>query len=217
MTTLTSQLADYQAAFKQRVAPEQVAMMEAATLNLRTSGIEASALGMGAPLVDIALTNAIGQSVQLKALHAGKTTVVIFYRGGWCPYCNLELRAWQSLLPDLQKLGAQLLAISPQLPDSSLSTAEISELAYPVLSDSALAAATAFGIAFTLPPELVDLYSKVGNDLPTINGNGQWVLPVPATFVLDESGKVIYRHVEADYRQRAEPSDGLSLLQERIR
>ena len=215
--TLAAQLAEYQAGFKQRASPERVTMMEAATGSLRASGIERSALGMGAMLPSATLINATGDSVQLTALHSGKPTVVIFYRGGWCPYCNLELRAWQNLLPELQRAGAQLIAISPQLPDSSLSTAEKNELAYPVLSDSSLAAAQAFGVAFTLPAELVELYANVGNDLPTINGNGQWVLPVPATFVFDENGVVIYRHVESDYRQRAEPTDVLRLLLGRIR
>ena len=214
--TLAAQLAEYQAGFKQRASPERVTMMEAATGSLRASGIERSALGMGAMLPSATLINATGDSVQLTALHSGKPTVVIFYRGGWCPYCNLELRAWQNLLPELQRAGAQLIAISPQLPDSSLSTAEKNELAYPVLSDSSLAAAQAFGVAFTLPAELVELYANVGNDLPTINGNGQWVLPVPATFVFDENGVVIYRHVESDYRQRAEPADVLRLLLGRI-
>ncbi len=212
MTSLGNQLADYQAGFKQRAAPERVAMMENATANLRATGIEDSALDLGAKLPDLALTNATGERVSLKALHAGKPTVLVFYRGGWCPYCNLELRAWQSLLPALQVAGAQLIAISPQLPDGSLSTVEKNELAYPVLSDSSLEAATAFGIAFTLPPELIELYGKVGNDLPTINGNGQWVLPVPATFVFDEEGRIIFRHVEADYRQRAEPAEVLNAL-----
>lgn len=85
-------------------------------------------------------------------------------------------------------------------------------MAYPVLSDSFLAAAHAFGIAFTPPPELQALYAKIGNDLPTLNGNGQSVLPAPATFGFDEAGAVIYRHVEADYRQRAEPMEVLRLL-----
>ena len=124
----------------------------------------------------------------------------------------MELRAWQHLLPELEAIGAQLIAISPQLPDSSLSTQEKNALAYPVLSDSSLAAATAFGVAFQMPPELVELYSKSGNDLPTINGNGQWVLPVPATFVFDSAGRVSYRHVEADYRLRAEPAQVLAHL-----
>ena len=202
MTSLQNQLADYQAGFKQRVPSERVAMMESANARLRETGIESTALQLGAALPDVSLTDAIGDAVNLLSLHAGKPTVVIFYRGGWCPYCNLELREWQRLLPELQKVGAQLVAISPQLPDNSMSTAQKSNLAYPVLSDSSLAAANAFGIAFELPPELVELYSKVGNDLPTLNGNGRWVLPIPATFVFDPVGKVMFRHVIADYKQR---------------
>ena len=160
----------------------------------------------------MALTDALGNTVGLKDLHGGKPTVIIFYRGGWCPYCNLELREWQRLLPELQSAGAQLIAISPQLPDNSLNTSQKNELAYPVLSDSLLAAANAFGIAFELPPELIELYSKVGNDLPTLNGNGQWVLPIPATFVFDAAGNLIFRHVESDYRQRGEPAQVIELL-----
>lgn len=212
MNTLKSQLAEYQAGFKQRAPPERVAMMEAATAQLRASGIEGKALPLGAPVPNVSLTDALGYTVGLKVLHAGKPTVIVFYRGGWCPYCNLELREWQRLLPELQSAGAQLMAISPQLPDNSLNTLQKNELAYPVLSDSSLAAANAFGIAFELPPELVELYTKVGNDLPTLNGNSQWVLPIPATFVFDAAGNLMFRHVESDYRQRAEPAKVIELL-----
>jgi peroxiredoxin len=93
-----------------------------------------------------------------------------------------------------------------------LGTAEKNSLTFQVLSDSDLAAAHGFGIAFTLPPELVELYSSVGNNLPQLNGNGQWVLPVPATFVIDKSGVIQFAHVEADYRERAEPADVLSAV-----
>jgi peroxiredoxin len=212
MTTLTQQLADYQAGFKQRAPADRVAMMEAATAQLRATGIEAHALQVGAALPALTLPDAMGQPVDLKALNATGPLVIVFYRGGWCPYCNLELREWQRLLPQLRALGATLVAISPQTPDNSLSTAEKNELAFPVLSDSKLAAARAFGIAFTMNPELVELYAKAGNDLPTLNGNGQWVLPIPATFLIDAHGRVALAHVEADYRQRAEPMQMLQAL-----
>jgi peroxiredoxin len=210
--TLTQQLADYQAGFKQRAPAERVAMMESATAHLRATGIESTALQVGAELPALALPDAMGQPVNLKALNATGPLVIVFYRGGWCPYCNLELREWQRLLPQVRALGATLVAISPQTPDNSLSTAEKNELAFPVLSDSSLAAALAFGIAFTLSPELVALYSQVGNDLPTLNGNGQWVLPVPATYLIDATGHVALAHVEVDYRERAEPLQVLEAL-----
>lgn len=211
-TSLTDQLAAFKTSFKQRAAPERVAMMEAATADLRATGIKARALQVGHTVPDLTLHDALNKPVCLSALWQRGPLVLIFYRGGWCPYCNLELRAWQQQLAALRHMGAQLVAVSPQTPDNSLSTAEKNELAFPVLSDSALQAATAFGVAFEMPPELIALYSSVGNDLPVLNGNGRWVLPVPATYVIDRDGRVAYAHVEADYRERAEPADVLAAV-----
>lgn len=211
-TSLAQQLADYKAGFIQRVPAERVAMMESATADLKKTGIETHALQVGDHAPDLVLPDATGQAVRLSALWAKGPLVLIFYRGGWCPYCNLELRAWQQHLEKLGELGARLVAVSPQTPDNSLSTAEKNQLAYPVLSDSGLSSATAFGIAFELPKELIDLYGSVGNDLPVLNGNGRWVLPLPATYVLGRDGQVLYAHIEADYRMRAEPSDVLGAL-----
>jgi peroxiredoxin len=208
--TLSQELADYKAGFAQRAAPERVAMMEAATRDLRATGIEQRALHAGdAAPAHLSLPDAVGRPMRLAELWQRGPLVLLFYRGGWCPYCNLELRAWQKRLPELQRLGASLIAISPQTPDNSLSTAEKNELAFPVLSDSALAASDAFGITFTLPPELVELYGRVGNELPVVNGNGQWALPLPATYVIGRDGRILFAHVEADYRERAEPDDVL--------
>lgn len=211
-TSLSEQLAAYKAGFAQRAAPERVTMMEAATAKLRATGIETQALHVGAQAPALTLPDALGRPVQLADLWRQGPLVLIFYRGGWCPYCNLELRAWQQQLAELKRLGAQLVAVSPQTPDNSLSTAEKNELAFPVLSDSALEAAMAFGVAFDMPPELIELYSKVGNDLPVLNGNGRWVLPVPATYVIDRNGQIAFAQVEADYRERAEPREVMKAL-----
>jgi peroxiredoxin len=212
--TLASQLADYKAGFAQRVAPERVAMMETATAELRASGIEQRALHAGdAAPAGLVLPDALGRPVGLAGLWHRGPLVLLFYRGGWCPYCSLELRAWQRRLPELERLGASLVAVSPQTPDHSLTTAEKNELAFPVLSDSSLAASDAFGITFTLAPELVELYGRVGNDLPVLNGNGRWALPLPATYVIDRDGRIVYAHVEADYRERAEPDAVLRAVQ----
>ena len=210
--TLATQLAEFKAGFKQRAAPERVAMMEVATAELKATGIESRALSIGVRAPDVSLPDALGQRVRLSELWRPGPLVVIFYRGGWCPYCNLELRAWQQRLADLRHLGASLVAISPQTPDNSLSTAEKNELAFPVLSDSTLEAAEAFRIAFELAPELVELYGRVGNDLPVLNGNGRWVLPMPATYVIDQDGRIVFSHVEADYRERAEPADVMAAV-----
>lgn len=210
--SLTSQLAAYKAGFISRVPAERVAMMEAATAQLKETGIESSAKKVGDTAPDIHLPDVRGSLVQVSELLQSGPVVVVFYRGGWCPYCNLELRAWQAHLAELNQMGASLVAISPQTPDNSLSTLEKNELAFHVLSDSDLKTSTSFGIAFELPPELVALYSSVGNNLPEINGNGKWVLPVPATFVIDQKGMIRYAHVEADYRERSEPAQVLELV-----
>ena len=210
--TLTQQLADYKAGFIQRVPPERLAMMEGATADLKATGIESSSLQVGDSAPDIELPDAKGHTVRLADLWSQGVTVLIFYRGGWCPYCNLELRAWQQQLHALAQMGAKLVAISPQTPDNSLSTAEKNELAFPVLSDSKLDAAQGFGVAFEMPQPLIDLYSQVGNDLPVLNGNGRWVLPLPATYVIGRDGRVLFAHIEADYRMRAEPAEVLAAI-----
>ena len=212
MEPLSGQLVTLKNGAAARMAPERLAVLESATTALRATGIERSALKPGSQAPDLALDDALGRSVRLSDLWRRGPLVIVFYRGGWCPYCNLTLRAWQQRLPELAYRNASLVAISPQSPDNSLDTAEKNTLAYPVLSDSALEAARAFGIAFDLTPDLVEIYKDLGNDLPVRNGNGRWALPVPATFVIGRDGRIAFAHVEADYRQRAEPDDVLRVI-----
>jgi peroxiredoxin len=162
---------------------------------------------------DVVLPDALGRPARLSDFWKEGPLVVVFYRGGWCPYCNFELQKWQGRLGDLRRHGARLVAISPQTPEHSVSTTKRNGLAFPVLSDSELDAANGFDIALTLPPELVDIYGASGTNLPVQNGNGQWVLPVPATFVVDEGGIIRFAHIDMDYRQRAEPDEVLNVVE----
>ena len=187
-------------------------MYEQAIDALRATGIERSALQVGDAVPDLALPDALGRPVRLAELWRDGPLIVVFYRGGWCPYCNLELRAWQKVLPQVHAAGARLAAISPQTPDNSLSTAQKNELAFVVLSDTALLAAERFGIAYAMPAELIVQYRGAGIDLAVLNGNGKWVLPLPATYVIDRGGRVQYAHVDADYRERAEPDEVLRAI-----
>lgn len=138
--------------------------------------------------------------------------MVSFYRGGWCPYCNLELRALQAVLPQIRAHGAQLVAISPERPDESFSTAERNALAFPVLSDTGSRVARDWGIAFDLAEELRPVYARLGHALPDRNGGDDWVLPIPATFVLSPDGTVRLAFVDTDYRNRLEPQAVLRAL-----
>ena len=205
-TDLASQLREVQEASRQRMDPARYALMENATRTLRATGIETSSTQVGDAAPDVTLPDATGAAVSLATLWSRGPLIVVFYRGGWCPYCNLGLRAWQSHLPEVAARGATLVAISPQTPDHSLSTVEKNALAFPVLSDSMLAAADGFGVTFTMAPELQALYAASGNDLAVLNGNGLWKLPIPATFVIDANGVVALADIDADYRVRAEPS-----------
>lgn len=176
------------------------------------TGIAARAVRAGDRAPDVTLPDASGRPVRLADLWQRGPLVIVFYRGGWCTYCNLQLRAWQLQSAELARLGATLVAISPQTPGNSMGTAEANALAFTVLSDSALDAANGFGLAYTLHPDLVDYYGSVGTDIPVLNGNGQWVLPVPATYVVDSTGRIRFALIEEDVRQRAEPRDVLAAI-----
>jgi peroxiredoxin len=211
--TLAQDLSNQKQAAAAKFPPERLATMETATAQLRESGIEHRALAVGQRAPDVSLNNAKGQAIRLAQLYEAKPTIVVFYRGGWCPYCNLTLRAYQKLLPQIEAANVNLAAITPEMPDRSLSTAQKNELTFQVLSDPDLQAAAGFGLAFELPPELEALYIKNGNDLRVINGSKKFSLPVPATYVIGKDGVVAYAHVDADYRNRAEPSEAIAAAQ----
>ena len=175
-------------------------------------GNNALKLGQAAPRFE--LPNQQGKSTSLSDLLAKGPVVVTFYRGSWCPYCNLQLRALQARLTDIHDLGAELVAISPEVPDDSLSKNEISEMEFTVLSDQDAKVAAEFGVAWEVP-EFVLEHMKVDRklDIETINNGNANIMPIPATFVLNQAGEVTWRFVDVDYRTRSEPSDIIDALQ----
>jgi len=188
------------------VPPDVLATMDGALRRLNSSSVVGSALKRGARMPDFSLPDASGQLVDSTALRAKGPIVVSFYRGEWCPYCNLELKALQAKLPDIRHLGATLVAISPQLPDRSLSTREKLALEFPVLSDVGNRVARQFGLVFTLDPALKPIYENAfGIDVPAFNGDASYELPLAATYVVNRDGIVIDAYVDADYRKRLEP------------
>jgi len=173
----------------------------------------ANALSVGEKAPGFALPDAAGQSVSLEELLESGPVVVTFYRGDWCPYCSLQLRALNERLDDIRAHGAQLVAISPQVPDDSLSATEIDEMQFHVLSDQDAEVASRYGVAWKVPDYLME-HMRVDRelDLDAINNGDGSVLPIPATFVIAQDRTVSWRHVDVDYRIRSEPEDIVNAL-----
>ncbi|MEO0540864.1 MAG: peroxiredoxin-like family protein [Cyanobacteria bacterium P01_A01_bin.105] len=213
-TTLAEQIQDYRNGFRQNVDQATQDTMAAATNALKATGLDRTARQAGSQAPDFSLPNAVGQRVNLSQLLTQGPVIINFYRGEWCPYCNLELRAFQALLPEFKKAGAQLIAISPELPDHSLSVTEKHALEFAVLSDVGNTVAKQYGLVFTLDPSLQPIYQQFGLDIPAHNGDERYELPMPATYVIDRDGTIRYAFIEADYTQRAEPADVLKAVEQ---
>lgn len=177
-----------------------------------STGVEARAKKVGDLVADITVSDSAGRSVRLSQTWRRGPLVIIFFRGGQRMRCDQELQAWRRHLRQLTALGASIVAISP------LSTAEYAEefatasSDIPIFSDARREAANAFELSVTLPPEVVDLYAASGLDAPVLSADGSWLLPIPATFVVDRNGRVCYAHVDADAEHHVEPGVVLTAL-----
>lgn len=171
------------------------------------------ALKIGDKAIDFELPNPRGEFISLSGLLKKGPVVVTFYRGSWCPYCNLQLRALQAKLSEIQALGASLVAISPEVPDDSLTENEINTMEFTVLTDQDAKIASQYGVAWEVPEFLME-HMRVdrGLDLKKINNGNANVLPIPATFILNTDGIVKWNYVNVDYRTRSEPDEIIDAL-----
>jgi peroxiredoxin len=186
--------------------------MQRASQELAASGQADRALTVGTPAPRFSLPSATGQTLTLDDLLAQGPVVLTFYRGAWCPYCNIALRALQQHHEAILSRGARLVAVSPQIPDESLTLAEKHALDFAVLSDIGSDIAKQYGLAFDLPDELAAVYDKLGFDLQRVNNGHSRTLPLPATYVIDRDGTIRWAFVNIDYTSRAEPADILDAL-----
>src|SRR6266446_8743558 len=214
--SLKEQLAEYRAAWHKRVPADRQAIMERHIEQLRNGVIARTMLKVGDHAPAIVLRNAKGEIVDITALRKKGPVIITFYRGGWCPYCNLELKAFQEILPEIKAVGASLVAISPEKPDETLSTAEKNALCFEVLSDVGQKVGRAFGLVYEFTSELRGAYQGFSLDIPARNGApSEWALPVSATYVIDRTGIIIFAYKDVDYRDRVDPQDVLEVLTHR--
>lgn len=210
--SLTEELANKKKISSEKLAGEKWDIISRSTQLLKDQKLSDGALGEGDSMPNFSLPDVNGNMVSLDNILSKGHAIISFYRGGWCPYCNMELGALQQILPQIKDAGANLIAISPQTPDNSLTTQEKNKLSFSVLSDIDNQYAKSLGLVFQMPAELQNLYDSFNLDIKQYNGNDDYELPMPATYVVDKSGKVIKAFIPEDYTERLDPEDILKAL-----
>jgi peroxiredoxin len=210
--SLTENLAAYAAKSAANFSPQTRSVFDSAKAEYDRRGVGDDALREGAQLPDATLLDPDGDTVSIRSFLETGPAIISFYRGSWCPYCNLELKAYQDMLSEIEAAGATLIAISPESPDRTVTAKEKNALTFPVLTDVNNAFAKSLGISFDYTEELRQLYGKFELDLEEINEGGGWALPVPATYVVAKDGTILLASIDRDYEKRLEPSDALAAL-----
>lgn len=211
--TLQSTIEAKKAANRANADPEKLKAYADGIQSVADSGIVEKAKNIGDTAPDFTLTNATGQSVTLSEELKKGPVVLTWYRGGWCPYCNLQLAAYQKILPQIEELGGQLIALTPEIPDKSLNTSEKLHLKFQVLTDLNLQVARDYGLVFELTDEVAGYYSQFFS-MKEYNGETASAkeLPLAATYVIGKDGKIAWAFLDADYTKRAEPKDIVDAL-----
>jgi peroxiredoxin len=195
------------------VPPSVIETMHRATAELIASGLASRAKKAGDVAPSFSLKDGDGNVVSSEELLKKGPLIVSFYRGVWCPYCNLELQALEAAKPAFDKYGASLVAISPQTAPNSRKSVRQNKLTFPILSDVKGKIGAAFGLRFDLPDYLVELYKSLKNDLPAFSDDPSWTLPMPARYVIGQEGTILYSEVNPDYTRRPDPEDMIPVLQ----
>jgi peroxiredoxin len=214
---LTERIAAFDAELAKQAPPVVLQAVQTAIAEIVGNEAGGGALRTGTLAPPFDLPDARGAQVSLHDLLASGPVVLTFYRGAWCPYCDLTLRAYQQVLPQIRALGANLVAVSPQMPDASLATAEKKNLAFAVLSDAGNTLARQYGLVFEVSIRLDAIHKAFAIDLARSNGDTSNELPVPGTFIVGKDGRIAFAFVDADYRVRLEPAELLRQLEGVVR
>jgi peroxiredoxin len=193
-------------------SPERAAIFSDFIQGLNEEFRNRRQLRIGDLAPDFTLKNTKGETIILSEQLKTGPVLLKFFRGYWCPYCGLELRAYQRVVNKIRALGGTILAISPQTLVASQKTIDRHDLTYDLLSDSGFQTAQDYGLVFTVPDAVKRLYLQSGCVIPEHNGTKEWLLPVPATFVIDRRGHIALAYINVDFRVRYEPEDAIAIL-----
>lgn len=205
MTTLAQQISELNENLASQVPAEILEAFGQSIADLKSLGLEAQTLPIGQVFPDFKLFNTLNQPIELRELLKKGSVILAFFRGNWCPYCNLELKTLQDRLHELK--GATLVAISPQMPMYNEELKNKHALGFDVLTDPDNSLAKQLGISFSLQDFVLPIYQNLGITLSTYNGNDHNELPIPAVFVVDPTGVVRYKFVDANYMNRVDVSE----------
>lgn len=210
--TLSEQITRYAEIAKKKIDPATKRIMLNATEKLRKSEMSKNFLKVGDKAPDFDLKSFTGKEYDLYDLLEKGPVIINFYRGSWCPYCNLDLKALNEIYPEIKAMKAELLAISPEIPDRAALLSSKHSLKFPLLYDKKLKVADKYKLVFELDEKLKPIYKNFGIDLEQANADDDWTLPVPATYIISSDGLIKYAFADVDYKNRAEPEDILKAL-----
>jgi peroxiredoxin len=194
------------------VPAETQAIHARAVAQLKRERFAANILPVGSKIPAFQLPDHDFKSVSSSDLFARGRLVLFFIRGRWCPFCVGQTEAMNLVLPEIERAGAMLVAISPQTAKQSFFMRDQHKLRFPLLSDAGNNVARQFGLTYRVPPEQQAIYQRAFVNLPFVNGDESWELPIPATYIFDRDGTVVYVSANEDYAERPEPVDVLSVL-----
>ena len=215
--TLQARLDAFKVEFEAKAPTAAIEAFRRSTQELIDNGNTSRALQAGHMAPEFRLTDSGGNVVASRALLANGPLVVSFYRGNWCPYCNIELQALEAVADEIRVRGATLVAISPQSAPGSRNSERENNLSYSILTDQGGELAEEFGLRWTVHDYAIEHYQAFDIELPVIHDDGQWNLPIPARYVIDQNGSIVYAEVNPDYTQRPEPSHLFPILDHLMR
>ena len=212
MKSLKQTIDGYKAEVVSKAPADIREIMQRCTADLKASGIEGRVLAAGDKMPDFELPDQHGKMRRFYDYLKSSPVVLNIYRGGWCPYCNFEMKALSEALPAIRAKGANLIGMSPEVPSKAEATASTNGIEIDILSDAGNAVSEKLGLVFELPEVLRPIYQKFGIDIPAYNGDESFRLPLPATYIVEQDGRIRYVYVNADYTERMEPSDIIARL-----